>query len=392
MRRSCVDFALSARRRSRRLGLEPLAARLPCDAAGASLGPELESSELEPSELATAFVYELNRVRFDPPAYATRAARPAEWEAIPSRPPLALNPLLTAAAESHAAAMAEGDFLSHRNPLTGSEPHERLRQAGYELPASLGDDGNAVELIAAGRSLLDAEAVLKEWLDDLTDPARSRRNHLLGVSTPQSEEALLGASEIGVGFCVARGSSLENYWAVEIARPHEAGLFLTGVVFADADGDASFDAGEGLGGVTVSSGPLVTTTDASGAYRLPAGGGIHRLRISGGAVEKPAEQLVGLDDQNVQVDFPAGAEPQVNFRQRSLWTHPTEHLDVNRNGVIQPLDALLMINLLNLPTPPALAEVPAGRPEAYYDTNGDGRLSPLDVLLVVNHLNRSPAS
>lgn len=383
LRRSPPATSRRSRGLQRQLSFEPLAARLPCDAAAASQ--------------ATEFVYDLNRVRADPPAYATTAARPAEWESITRRPPLAFNPRLTAAAEAHAAAMGEGDFLSHRDPVTGTYPNQRLREAGYGLPAALSDQGNAVELVVAGDTLVDADTVLSELLDDLADPTRSRRNHLLGVAAASAHAApdsaaLSGASEIGVGFCIAPDSSLENYWAIEIARQHVADLFLTGVIFEDADGDAAYDAGEGLGGLTVSSGPLTTTTDATGAYRLPAGGGIHWLRVTGDSVAGAMEQLVRLDDQNVQVDFLVGAEPQINFRRRSLWTHPTQHLDVNRNGVIQPLDALLMINLLNREAAPELAEIPEGRPEAFYDTNGDGQLSPIDVLLVVNQLNRSTAS
>lgn len=307
-------------------------------------------------------------------------------------PPLAFNPRLTAAAEAHAAAMAADDFFSHHDPVAGTYPNQRLRQFGYELPAGLSDQGNAVELVAAGEPLGDSDAVLSDLLDDLSDPRRSRREHLLGMDAAPSNAALSGASEIGVGMCVAGDASLKNYWAIEIARQHVADLFFTGVVFEDADGDGFYDAGEGLGGITISSGPLTTTSDASGAYRLPAAGGVHRLRATGDLPSGPMEQLVRLEGQNVQVDFSAGEEPQVNFRQRSLWTHPTRHLDVNRNGAIQPLDALLMINRLNREAAPELAKFPEGPPDVFYDTNGDGNLSPLDVLLVVSHLNRSTAS
>ena len=74
----------------------------------------------------------------------------------------------------------------------------------------------------------------------------------------------------------------------------------------------------------------------------------------------------------------------------SSWQNPVEHLDVNADGFISPIDALIVINRLNaflgqsavpLPDPPAT-------PPPYYDVNGDGIITPQDVLLVINELNR----
>ena len=77
-----------------------------------------------------------------------------------------------------------------------------------------------------------------------------------------------------------------------------------------------------------------------------------------------------------------------------IWQNPNPGriLDVNNEGFIVPLDALLIINELNvrrfidadnkLPVPP-----PAGNPPPYLDTSGDGFCTALDVLLVINFLN-----
>jgi len=68
------------------------------------------------------------------------------------------------------------------------------------------------------------------------------------------------------------------------------------------------------------------------------------------------------------------------------WTNPTNNVDVNGDGAVTPLDALVVINELNsvgagpLPSPPAT-------PPPYYDVNGDGSLSPADALYVINWLN-----
>ncbi len=69
----------------------------------------------------------------------------------------------------------------------------------------------------------------------------------------------------------------------------------------------------------------------------------------------------------------------------SAWQNPTNNLDVNNDGVVSPIDALIDINALNAGkggTLPLPATVPP-----YYDVNGDGILSPLDVLIIINFLN-----
>jgi hypothetical protein len=71
------------------------------------------------------------------------------------------------------------------------------------------------------------------------------------------------------------------------------------------------------------------------------------------------------------------------------WQNPNNPLDVNNDGAVVGLDALIVINGINnlgngspvLPTP---APTP---PPFYYDVNGDGILSPLDALIIINFLN-----
>jgi hypothetical protein len=62
-------------------------------------------------------------------------------------------------------------------------------------------------------------------------------------------------------------------------------------------------------------------------------------------------------------------------------------LDVNDDGSISPLDALLIIsNLTTKGARSVLTEVIAA---PYFDTSADNTISPLDVLLVINRLNRN---
>ncbi len=73
------------------------------------------------------------------------------------------------------------------------------------------------------------------------------------------------------------------------------------------------------------------------------------------------------------------------------WQNPDEPLDVDDDGAIVPLDALLIINELNEPQygdpvtgalPPPPDPIPA-----YFDVNGDNFVAAIDALLIINYLN-----
>ena len=103
-------------------------------------------------------------------------------------------------------------------------------------------------------------------------------------------------------------------------------------------------------------------------------------------------ELIDLVDIN-------GAPTSVRLSSVSLtpspqfpWRNPSQSLDVNNNNVIEPLDALLVINELNnpqysnqnaLPRPvsPSLSTQPL------FDANGNNFIDPQDALLIINRLN-----
>jgi len=68
------------------------------------------------------------------------------------------------------------------------------------------------------------------------------------------------------------------------------------------------------------------------------------------------------------------------------WQNPNNALDVNADGVVTPIDAMQVINVLNGEY--GDSKLPAVRPGgSYIDTNGDGHITALDALLVSNWLN-----
>jgi Ca2+-binding RTX toxin-like protein len=69
----------------------------------------------------------------------------------------------------------------------------------------------------------------------------------------------------------------------------------------------------------------------------------------------------------------------------SDWQNPLMPLDVNNDGFIAPIDALVVINDLNAEGPRPLPPVRDGA--SFIDSTGDGIVAPIDVLIVINRLN-----
>src|SRR5690606_20237983 len=76
---------------------------------------------------------------------------------------------------------------------------------------------------------------------------------------------------------------------------------------------------------------------------------------------------------------------------QSLYQNPIPGFnhDVNADGNVTPLDALLVLNVL---AANRTSEVPVSSltspPPPFYDVNGDGRIQPLDALQVINEIGR----
>jgi len=74
-----------------------------------------------------------------------------------------------------------------------------------------------------------------------------------------------------------------------------------------------------------------------------------------------------------------------------LWQNPPRVMDVNNDTFTTPIDALLIINELNINSlnlgPDRRLPTTGVSPPPYYDVNGDGFLTPNDSLIVINFLN-----
>jgi hypothetical protein len=82
-------------------------------------------------------------------------------------------------------------------------------------------------------------------------------------------------------------------------------------------------------------------------------------------------------------------DPNVDAGLWRTWQNPRNPLDVDDDGVVIPLDVLLLINDINvrlvrlLPIPP----LPTLQPPPYLDVSGNGEIGPQDALMIINYLN-----
>lgn len=102
----------------------------------------------------------------------------------------------------------------------------------------------------------------------------------------------------------------------------------------------------------------------------------------------PYDQISYVPSQLIILNGSTGGSGEGN-------TNLTNRFDVNNDGFVSPIDALILVNLINQGSGGQLGGggAPAGEGESgekyYVDVNEDTYLSPLDILMVINELNGS---
>jgi hypothetical protein len=275
------------------------------------------------------------------------------------------------------------------NAADGFRPVERwsvARPADVEV-ADLDGDGQRDLLIASvnGVSILWNDAGRPAGAPQSLVPGRSVSSIALGdVNQDETLDVVIALPhEASIGVVFNRGErqfGTEMPFAVE--NPGSRGAVVpTSVALADLDGDDDLDvvAGLAVGGACV-------------LWNEPA---VYTVEVD---FQQSADQL---DFANAFVGTPPGpgGEPDVESQSEggrrlaisSLLTAPAVDLllgaaddrlyDVNGDGYVSPLDALLVVHGVNQFVVSDNSRL---------DINRDGWISPLDALLVVNRLNTAP--
>ena len=122
--------------------------------------------------------------------------------------------------------------------------------------------------------------------------------------------------------------------------------------------------------------------------------------VEGGFLRLAADQFIpaGMSEYIVPLRVTDSGSPalSVDFQIQVLadaidspWKNQALPSDVNGDGTVAPIDALIVINYLNLGRPQVLDpdELPPLATGFFYDRNGDRVVSPLDALIIISELN-----
>lgn len=225
----------------------------------------------------------------------------SQWASLTPTAPLAWADGLENSSKTHTQAMISADTQSHQLPGE-ADLTVRATQGGYSNWNALGEN-----IYAYSTSVLYGHAGFAiDWgfgTGGLQNPAGHRQN----IMNPSFRE--VGMSVIA-----------ENNAATDVGplvitqdfgnRFSFGNSYLLGVVYADGNTNGVYNAGEGLGGVSVSitgaAGSFNTTTMTAGGYQLQVPSGSYTVTFSGGGLASPIVKTVTVGSSNVKVDGVAG--------------------------------------------------------------------------------------
>lgn len=271
--------------------------------------PEGMFESLESRQLLTGFSWTanevylselVNRARSNPLAEGARLGidltaglTAGELQHLVASEPLALNEYLTTAARAHSLDMAQRDFFDHVNP-DGLDPTDRVNAAGY--------GGTAGENIAAGYSSIDE--VHAAWLESL-----GHRKNVLSLH--ESFDADFHYDEFGPGIANTQIAPFYDFYTENFGvQTSPIRRFVLGVVYSDANSNAFYNAGEGMGNVRVDVSPLsepwnvvgTYTTDAAGNYQIAIASGAYLVRFTNLANGQEKRSYITVADTNIKAD------------------------------------------------------------------------------------------
>jgi hypothetical protein len=217
----------------------------------------------DPTDYEQYMLELINAARTNPVAEASRLGIDLNQGLAPgtisteSKPPLALQPKLLAAARGHSDWMLATGIFDHTGK-DGTEPSDRASLAGFGFPVAENIGFRSTNQSPDYRSItkLIHEALFKskDHRPNLMSPAYSVVGLGLRPGGFDGLQALMGTQKFSAG-----------------GPTDEAGLFILGVCYDDRNRNGSYDPGEGLASVRVdtSLGTHHAVTGPSGGYAIP---------------------------------------------------------------------------------------------------------------------------
>ena len=214
----------------------------------------------------------------------------------PAKPPLAWNPSLASAAQSHTQDMVNNQYQSHTGS-DGSTADQRMQQAGYTGASSTGENA-----FAYATSVDEAmQAFLIDW--GVSDSGH--RRNLLQANVPAS-----GAfKDTGIGIASTSNSKVGPMVITQdFGTQPNTPAQLVGVVYSDPNNTGMYQLNSGQGNVQIDATNLSTgqttsvQTWATGGYQLALAPGKYQVTASLNDTVIQASQVT-IGSQNVEQDF-----------------------------------------------------------------------------------------
>ncbi|HQR07581.1 MAG TPA: CAP domain-containing protein [Gemmatales bacterium] len=229
------------------------------------------------------------------------SALASQFASLTAAQPLAWSDGLMTSSRTHNQLMITDDSQSHQLPGE-ADVGTRITAAGYSNWTALGENIYAYsDTVAYGHA-----GFAIDWgfgTNGLQSPAGHRINMMNN-----------SYREVGISVINETNPSTEVGPLVITqdfgARSNQGNSYLLGVVYSDSNSNNSYNAGEGLGGVTVSivgsAGSFTTTTMSAGGYQLQVPSGSYTVTFSGGGLSSPITKSVTVGSTNAKVDGVAG--------------------------------------------------------------------------------------
>jgi RHS repeat-associated protein len=280
----------------------------------------------DPTPEEQAHLEAINRARANPAAEAARLGielnegPPEEVIGDSPVPPLHFNAALTRAARGHNRDMVDNHYFAHEGS-DGSTPADRCLTAGYT-----GGTGENIAATTANSPIDPLQTSLQLHDDLFLDVDYPGRGHRINILRAEW-------TEIGIGYLHGSVQADAPYGGVitcNFGDNGDDGNVLLGVVYADADDDQSYDAGEGVAQALVrdrTSGATVYSA-AAGGYSLPLTDGDHTIEVSL-PDGRTLSRKISMAGANLKHDFEVGMfvdhPPTVQFTTRDQALQPGQN-------------------------------------------------------------------
>jgi hypothetical protein len=221
----------------------------------------------------------------------------AEFEAIAAKPPAAFDARLHQAAWEHSLYLIANDAQNHDGQF------QRVADAGFHAGSMRGNVFSYADSALYGHAGFNVD-----WGGSDGTGMQSGRGHrraIMSIDGDYTNVGLAAAPEWVPGTRVGPLVVTGNYAAAQTSHADHYNRFLVGTVWEDANGNARYDDGEGVEGVTVApdAGAYFAVTAAGGGYAIPIlAAGDYAVQFSGGGVPVHT-QGVAVGAASVLLDY-----------------------------------------------------------------------------------------